>query len=58
MIIKKQWLTVGIVTVSAIGLFAPPAIVAQHGARTARRRFEPAATRSRAAPGWRNGSTL
>ena len=31
MIIKKQWSIVGIVTISAIVLVAPPTIVAQHG---------------------------
>ena len=31
MIIKKQWFTIGLVAASAIGLFAPATIVAQHG---------------------------
>ena len=31
MIISKHWVTVGIVTVSSIGLFAPSTMFAQHG---------------------------
>lgn len=31
MIITKQWFTIGLVAVSAIGLFAPATTVAQHG---------------------------